>query len=81
MATNPKNQAILRKIERALKATGSIIVAVRIENGRVHCDTDVQTFPNGDIDIAMDLIISALDNHKSRLAEPQKAEEPAEATA
>jgi hypothetical protein len=71
MANNPKHQAVLRKVERALKSAGAIIVAVRLEGDRVHCDLDVQTFPNDDVDIATDLIIAALDNHKARLAQPQ----------
>lgn len=70
MATNPKHQAVLRKVERALKSAGAIIVSVRLDGDRVHCDLDVQTFPNDDVDTAMDLIISALDNHKARLAQP-----------
>ena len=81
MAANPKNQAILRKVERALKSAGSIIVAVRLEADRVHCDLDVQAFPNDDVDTAIDLIISALDNHKAQKSQPQPAERTAEAMA
>jgi hypothetical protein len=81
MATNPKHQAVLRKVERALKSAGSLIVAVRLEGDRVHCDLDVQTFPTDDVDTAMDLIISAMDNHKAQKSQPQAAERTAEAVA
>ena len=81
MATNLKHQAVLRKVERALKSAGSLIVAVRLEGDRVHCDLDVQSFPNDDVDVAMDLIISALDNHKAQKSQPQAAERTAEAVA